>query len=96
MRHARRRIVRRATRLAAVGGVILGGLMVTQAVATEPPQAALPFSSARAAGTTGSDLVNELGTDRTAGSWIAADGKPVVAVTDAQAAAQVEKACSFA
>ncbi|WP_329267462.1 S1 family peptidase [Streptomyces sp. NBC_01451] len=92
MRHARRRIVRRATRLAAVGGVILGGLMVTQAVATEPPQANLPFSSAQAAGTTGSELVTELGTDRTAGSWIAADGKPVVAVTDAQAAAMVEKA----
>jgi Ni,Fe-hydrogenase III large subunit len=29
MRHARRRIVRRATRLAAVGGVILGGAQVT-------------------------------------------------------------------
>lgn len=93
MRHARRRIVRRATRLAAVGGVILGGLMVTQAVATEPPQATnLPLSSARAAGTTGTGLVGELGTDRTAGSWIADDGKPVVAVTDEEAAAEVKKA----
>ncbi|WP_055528030.1 S1 family peptidase [Streptomyces graminilatus] len=92
MRHARRRIVRRATRLAAVGGVILGGVMVTQAVASEPPPANLPFSSAQAAGTTGNELVTELGTDRTAGSWIAADGKPVVAVTDADAAATVEKA----
>ncbi|MEH0416492.1 S1 family peptidase [Streptomyces sp. B21-083] len=92
MRHARRRIVRRATRLAAVGGVILGGLMVTQAVASEPPEINLPFSSAQTAGTTGSELVTELGTDRTAGSWIAADGKPVVAVTDAEAATEVEKA----
>ncbi len=93
MRHARRRIVRRATRLAAVGGIILGGLMVTQAVATEPPQAPdLPLSSAQAAGTTGSGLVTELGTDRTAGSWIADDGKPVVAVTDEEAAAEVKKA----
>ncbi|MDW4905301.1 S1 family peptidase [Streptomyces sp. ADMS] len=93
MRHARRRIVRRATRLAAVGGVILGGLMVTQAVATEPPRAAnLPLSSAQAAGTTGTGLVGDLGTDRTAGSWIADDGKPVVAVTDDEAAVEVEKA----
>ncbi|MGW3653208.1 S1 family peptidase [Streptomyces sp. NPDC000878] len=93
MRHARRRIVRRATRLAAVGGVILGGLMVTQAVATEPPQVTdLPLSSAQAAGTTGSGLVSELGTERTAGSWIADDGKPVVAVTDEEAAAEVKKA----
>ena len=93
MRHARRRIVRRATRLAAVGGVILGGLMVTQAVATEPPQATnLPLSSARAAGSTGTGLVSELGTDRTAGSWIADDGEPVVAVTDEEAAAEVKKA----
>ncbi|MFF3378814.1 S1 family peptidase [Streptomyces sp. NPDC002680] len=93
MRHARRRIVRRATRLAAVGGVILGGLMVTQAVATEPPQATnLPLSSAQAAGTTGTGLVSELGSDRTAGSWIADDGKPVVAVTDEEAAAEVKKA----
>ncbi|MGW1718738.1 S1 family peptidase [Streptomyces sp. NPDC002156] len=93
MRHARRRIVRRATRLAAVGGVILGGLMVTQAVATEPPQATnLPLSSAREAGTTGTGLVSELGTDRTAGSWIADDGEPVVAVTDEEAAAEVKKA----
>ncbi|UIX28831.1 S1 family peptidase [Streptomyces sp. GQFP] len=93
MRHARRRIVRRATRLAAVGGVILGGLMVTQAVATEPPQATnLPLSSAQAAGSTGTGLVSELGTDRTAGSWIADDGEPVVAVTDEEAAAEVKKA----
>lgn len=67
--------------------------MVTQAVATEPPQTTnLPLSSARAAGTTGSGLVGELGTDRTAGSWIADDGKPVVAVTDEDAAAEVKKA----
>ncbi|WP_369031100.1 MULTISPECIES: S1 family peptidase [Streptomyces] len=93
MRHARRRIVRRATRLAAVGGVILGGLMVTQAVATEPPQATnLPLSTAQAAGSTGTGLVSELGSDRTAGSWIADDGKPVVAVTDEEAAAEVKKA----
>ncbi|MFI6018051.1 S1 family peptidase [Streptomyces sp. NPDC051287] len=93
MRHARRRVVRRGTQLAAVGGLLLGGAMVTTAMASETPGgAAVPFSSAAEAGDTGSALVARLGTARTAGSWIGADGKPVVAVTDRQAAAAVERA----
>ncbi|WP_369275250.1 S1 family peptidase [Streptomyces sp. R11] len=93
MRHARRRLVRRVTRLAAVGGLLLGGTMVTRAVASEPPDAsAVPRTYAASAGDTGSELVSRLGTSRTAGSWIGADGKPVVAVTDEGAAAEVRKA----
>ncbi|MFF5482942.1 S1 family peptidase [Streptomyces sp. NPDC012935] len=93
MRHARRRLVRRVTRLAAVGGLLLGGTMVTRAVASEPPDAsAVPRTYAASAGDTGSELVSRLGTSRTAGSWIGADGKPVVAVTDEGAAAEVRRA----
>ncbi|MGW0824541.1 S1 family peptidase [Streptomyces sp. NPDC002845] len=95
MRHARRRVVRRVARLAAVGGLLCGGLMVTQAVASEPGRAdsAPPtVTSARTAADTGSGMVSELGADRTAGSWIASDGMPVVAVTDEEAAARVEAA----
>ncbi|MER6984776.1 alpha-lytic protease prodomain-containing protein, partial [Streptomyces carpinensis] len=40
----------------------------------------------------GGDQVARLGTARTAGSWIGADGRPVVAVTDAGAAAEVRRA----
>ncbi|MFK0111518.1 S1 family peptidase [Streptomyces sp. NPDC091217] len=93
MRHARRRVVRRGTQLAAVGGLLLGGAMVTTAMASETPgTSAVPFSSATEAGDTGTALVTKLGTSRTAGSWIGADGKPVVAVTDEQAAAMVKRA----
>ncbi|MEV7392807.1 S1 family peptidase [Streptomyces sp. NPDC091215] len=93
MRHARRRVVRRGTQLAAVGGLLLGGAMVTTAMASETPgTSAVPFSSATEAGDTGTALVAKLGTARTAGSWIGADGKPVVAVTDEQAAAMVKRA----
>ncbi|MGW1614819.1 S1 family peptidase [Streptomyces sp. NPDC002285] len=93
MRHARRRLVRRVTRLAAVGGLLLGGTMVTRAVASEPPDAsAVPRTYAASAGDSGSELVARLGTSRTAGSWIGADGKAVVAVTDEGAAAEVRKA----
>ncbi|MFD8717285.1 S1 family peptidase [Streptomyces sp. NPDC059629] len=93
MRHARRRVVRRGTQLAAVGGLLLGGAMVTTAMASETPAtSAVPFSSATEAGDTGTALVTKLGTARTAGSWIGADGKPVVAVTDEQAAAMVKRA----
>ncbi|CAM5587875.1 Vitamin B12 import ATP-binding protein BtuD [Streptomyces tendae] len=50
MRHARRRMVRRVARLAAVGGLLLGGTMVTRAVASEPPDAsAAPLTLARTA-----------------------------------------------
>ncbi|MCT7353479.1 S1 family peptidase [Streptomyces sp. 15-116A] len=96
MRHARRRVVRRVTRLAAVGGILLGCTMVTRAVASEPPAAdAVPFAAAteeaRDAGP-GARLVSRLGSDRTAGSWIAADGRTVVAVTDEEAAREVQRA----
>ncbi|MGW0996794.1 S1 family peptidase [Streptomyces sp. NPDC002523] len=96
MRHARRRVVRRVTRLAAIGGLLLGGAMVAQAaMASETPA---PAASARTPGSTGTTgdtgaaLVARLGTARTAGSWIGADGRPVVAVTDPGAAAQVRRA----
>ncbi|MFF7546073.1 S1 family peptidase [Streptomyces canus] len=93
MRHARRRVVRRVTRLAAVGGLLLGGAMVTRAVASEtPPITAVPHTYAMEAGQTGADLVSRLGSSRTAGTWIGTDGKPVVAVTDEQAAAEVRAA----
>ncbi|MEU6669595.1 S1 family peptidase [Streptomyces sp. NPDC046727] len=94
MRHARRRVVRRVTRLAAVGGLLLGGAMVAQAaMASEtPPASARPLSSAAGAGDTGAALVARLGTARTAGNWIGADGRPVVAVTDEAAARAVRRA----
>ncbi|MFJ9820194.1 S1 family peptidase [Streptomyces sp. NPDC101151] len=94
MRHARRRVVRRVTRLAAVGGLLLGGGMVAQAaMASETPAtAARPLASAGTTGDTGAALVAQLGTARTAGSWIGTDGRPVVAVTDSRAAQAVRRA----
>ncbi|MFJ8185689.1 S1 family peptidase [Streptomyces sp. NPDC096105] len=97
MRHARRRVVRRVTRLAAVGGLLLGGTMVTHAVASEPgTPGAVPFSTAspadKAPAGPGAALVRRLGTSRTAGTWVGSDGRTVVAVTDAEAAAEVRAA----
>ncbi|MFD6037459.1 S1 family peptidase [Streptomyces griseoincarnatus] len=97
MRHARRRVVRRVTRLAAVGGLLLGGTMVTHAVASEPGTPdAVPFSTASPADAhasgPGADVVRRLGTSRTAGSWVGEDGRTVVAVTDEEAAAEVRAA----
>ncbi|OIK00378.1 serine protease [Streptomyces sp. MUSC 14] len=94
MRHARRRIVRRVTRLAAVGGLLLGGVMVTQAaMASETPRAATrTLSSAGGTADTGAALVARLGTARAAGSWTGTDGRPVVAVTDDAAARTVRRA----
>lgn len=90
MRHARRRVVRRVTRLAAVGGLLCGGLMLTQAaMATQPSGGAPPATTARTVADTGAGLVEKLGDSRTAGSWIGEDGKAVVAVTDDRAAAEV-------
>lgn len=67
--------------------------MVTRAVASEtPPITAGPHTYAMEAGQTGADLVSRLGSSRTAGTWIGTDGKPVVAVTDEQAAAEVREA----
>ncbi|MFF1674908.1 S1 family peptidase [Streptomyces sp. NPDC058256] len=93
MRHARRRIVQRGARIAAVGGLLCGGLMVTHAMASEPSATSRAGeSSTQAAADRGAQLVSTLGTSRTAGSWIAADGQPVVAVTDTGAAAEVKQA----
>ncbi|MER5548865.1 S1 family peptidase [Streptomyces sp. NPDC002589] len=93
MRHARRRIVRRVTRLAAVGGLLLGGAMITQAaMASETPPAARTLASADGTGGTGAALVARLGTARTAGDWIGPGGRPVVAVTDEAAAQEVRRA----
>ncbi|MEV7289682.1 S1 family peptidase [Streptomyces sp. NPDC093252] len=89
MRHARRRIVRRVTQLVAAGGLLLGAGMVTHAVAGEPPGTSAVTTGAAG---TGAALVDRLGGARTAGTWIGADGRPVVAVTDADAAAEVRRA----
>lgn len=82
MRHARRTL-RRLVRLAAAGGLVLGGLVASGATAGELPDG----PAVRAA-----DLTARLGTGRTAGSWTAADGRTVVAVTDAAAAREVRAA----
>lgn len=67
--------------------------MVTQAaLASEPATPPATESSVMTASGTGTGLVSELGADRTAGTWIADDGRPVVAVTDEKAAAEVKKA----
>ncbi|MDO0924498.1 S1 family peptidase [Streptomyces sp. TG1A-8] len=94
MRHARRRVVRRVARLAAVGGLLLGGAMVAQAaMAGEPsPGSAGAPGPAGPAADPGPALVARLGTARTAGSWIGADGRAVVAVTDSAAARTARRA----
>ncbi|MFM9693268.1 S1 family peptidase [Streptomyces europaeiscabiei] len=94
MRHARRRVVKRVARLTAAGGLICGTLMVTQAAMATEPTTSPPAtrSAVFAASGTGNGLVNELGAERTAGTWLAEDGEPVVAVTDEEAAAEVEQA----
>lgn len=62
MRHARRRVVRRVARLAAVGGVLLGATMVTRAVAGEPPAPdPVPYAAAEEDTGPGSALVARLG-----------------------------------
>lgn len=67
--------------------------MVTHAMASEPSASSrAPQSTARLAADKGAGLVSHLGASRTAGSWIADDGRPVVAVTDRAAAAEVTKA----
>ncbi|WP_329473593.1 S1 family peptidase [Streptomyces sp. NBC_01723] len=93
MRHARRRMVRRVARLAAVGGLLVGGTMVTRAVASEPPDgSAAPRTLAQTASGAGAGLVSDLGDERTAGHWVGADGRPVVAVTDERTAETVRRA----
>ncbi|MFJ8934655.1 S1 family peptidase [Streptomyces sp. NPDC102365] len=91
MRHARRN-VQRIARFAAIGGLACGGLMVTQAMASETSSDGTQAPDAETlAARTGQELVSELGTSRTAGSWIDAKGRPVVAVTDEKAAADVRE-----
>ncbi|MFF8726794.1 S1 family peptidase [Streptomyces sp. NPDC015171] len=94
MRHARRRVVRRVTRLAAVGGLLAGSVMVAQAAMAgeTPPASGRPLSSTAGALDTGASLVSRLGGARTAGNWVGADGRPVVAVTDEAAARAVRRA----
>ncbi|MEU9187429.1 S1 family peptidase [Streptomyces sp. NPDC048484] len=95
MRHARRN-VQRIARFAAIGGLACGGLMVSQAMASETSgDPKTPNAETRAA-RTGQGLVADLGTSRTAGSWIDAKGRPVVAVTDEKAAADVRDAGAVA
>ncbi|MFD9389192.1 S1 family peptidase [Streptomyces sp. NPDC060000] len=93
MRHVRRRTVRRVTRLAAVGGLLLGGAMVTQAaMASEPSGTSAARGAAQSVVTNpGAALVTKLGTARTAGTWLNSDGRPVVAVTDEQSADAVRQ-----
>lgn len=90
MRHARRRVVRRTVRLAAAGGLILGGVMVTRAAASEPAAQAATVRSAPA--DSGAAVVQRLGAARTAGTWTGPDGRTVVAVTDPRAADMVRRA----
>ncbi|MEV6398286.1 S1 family peptidase [Streptomyces sp. NPDC051907] len=89
MKHARRRL-QRIARLAAVGGLLCGGLMVTSAVASEPP-GRTTAGGVPGDNDLGSRLVSDLGDTRTAGTWIAADGRQVVAVTDDDAATEVKR-----
>lgn len=51
----------------------------------------VPYSAKPGTGM-GTDLVSRLGTSRTAGSWVDSSGRPVVAVTDEEAAAEVKRA----
>lgn len=68
--------------------------MVAQAaMASETPAApTTTFSAAGTAGTKGAALAERLGTARSAGNWVDGQGRPVVAVTDERAAAEVRAA----
>ncbi|MFF9868225.1 S1 family peptidase [Streptomyces sp. NPDC013953] len=91
MRHTRRKL-RRIARLTAVGGMLCGGLMVNSAMAGESPGPGGGGGHVARPPESGAHLVAQLGPSRTAGTWIGADGRPVVAVTDTEAAAEVERA----
>ncbi|MEV0961595.1 S1 family peptidase [Streptomyces sp. NPDC049910] len=91
MRHARRNL-QRIARLAAVGGLVCGSLMVSDAMAGETRAPGAGTAPAVPAAAPGGVVVERLGTSRTAGSWIGDDGRPVVAVTDQGAAAEVRRA----
>lgn len=97
-----RRGVRHAVRYAAVGAMVCGGLLVAQSSPGGSAHGAESGGSSQVLdGENGRDgtrtdlggrLVSELGASRTAGNWTGADGKPVVAVTDAEAADEVTRA----
>ncbi|WP_338674788.1 S1 family peptidase [Streptomyces sp. SCSIO 30461] len=95
MRHARRTL-QRIVRLAAVGGLVSGSLMVSNAVASEPAGGAGTRSGTTRAADPGADAavraMTRLGTARTAGTWMGSAGRRVVAVTDTGAAAEVRRA----
>ncbi|OAH13471.1 S1 family peptidase [Streptomyces jeddahensis] len=98
MRHVRQR-THRLVRLAAACGLVCGAVMVSTAMASESSgrTTAAPAGDSAAsnppdASALGARMVTRLGTSRTAGSWIGSDGRPVVAVTDAEAAAEVQRA----
>ncbi|MFJ6945517.1 S1 family peptidase [Streptomyces wuyuanensis] len=90
MRHARRNL-QRIARLAAVGGLVCGSLMVSDAMAGETPAPGTAAAPTTRAAQPAGGVVERLGTSRTAGSWIGDDGRPVVAVTDPGAAAEVRR-----
>ncbi|MFG3102026.1 S1 family peptidase [Streptomyces sp. NPDC048182] len=92
MRQVRRGAVRRAARLAAVGGLLAGTVLVSRAVASEPAGPAPPTQAVTAPSSAGVGLVARLGPARTAGQWTGPGGRTVVAVTDDAAGAEVRRA----
>ena len=70
--------------------------MVSHAMASETPGGPRVPNAETQAARTGQELVSKLGTSRTAGSWIDAEGRPVVAVTDEEAATDVRGAGAVA
>ena len=66
--------------------------MVTRAMASETPATTAPRTYAQQAEDLSAGLVSRLGPSRTAGTWIGPDGRPVVAVTDRDAASEVRQA----
>lgn len=89
--------VRHVVRFVAVGALACGGVMVSQAGPGGSAHGTSGGDGTRTLSAHGTDdlggrLVSELGASRTAGSWIGADGRPVVAVTDDAAADAVSRA----
>ncbi|MFD3454364.1 S1 family peptidase [Streptomyces sp. NPDC058691] len=97
-----RRHVQRAIRLVAVAGVVCGGVMVSQAGANASQDGGgghrvldAPADGAQSVGsaaTLARELESRLGDSRSAGSWVDAQGRAVVAVTDDASAAEVTEA----
>ncbi|MDX2705781.1 S1 family peptidase [Streptomyces sp. PA03-6a] len=105
MRRTRRQ-VQRALRLVAVAGLVCGGVMMSQAFGAAPdgtrtgggsqvldaPDGAQGGQGTADAAGLARDLAARLGDARTGGSWVDAEGRPVVAVTDQDTAAEVARA----